>query len=218
MRALVPDANALNPIAEHPRVGFLKPLVTRPNIEVGDYTYYDDPLGPERFEEACVLYHYDFIGDRLIIGKFCAIATDVRFIMNGANHAMTGFSTFPFNIFGEAWRDGFDFATVEAGFRGDTIVGNDVWLGMEALIMPGVKIGDGAIVAARSVVATDIPPYAVYGGNPARLIRRRFDDGTVARLLSVSWWDWPVEEITKNLDAIRGSDITALETAHRSLS
>ncbi|MFT4078298.1 MAG: CatB-related O-acetyltransferase [Rhodomicrobium sp.] len=208
-----PDPTRPYPIAEHPRVGFLKPLITRPTIVVGDYTYYDDPLGPERFEEICVLHHYDFIGDRLVIGKFCAIATGVRFIMNGANHAMTGFSTFPFNIFGEAWREGFDFATIRAGFRGDTMVGNDVWLGMEALIMPGVNIGDGAIIAAHSVVASDVPPYAVVGGNPARLIRRRFDDETIGRLQAVAWWEWSVEKITRNLDAIRGSDIDALEKA-----
>jgi len=208
-----PDPTRPYPIAEHPRVGFLKPLITRPTIVVGDYTYYDDPLGPERFEEACVLHHYDFIGDRLVIGKFCAIATGVRFIMNGANHAMTGFSTFPFNIFGEAWREGFDFATIQAGFRGDTMVGNDVWLGMEALIMPGVNIGDGAIIAAHSVVTSDVPPYAVVGGNPARLMRRRFDDDIIGRLQAVAWWEWSVEKITRNLDAIRGSDIDALEQA-----
>ena len=208
-----PDANVSHPVAGHPRVGFLKPLVTRPNIMVGDYSYYDDPLGPERFEEACVLYHYDFIGDRLVIGKFCAIATGVQFIMNGANHAMTGFSTFPFNIFGEAWQQGFDPASIQAGFRGDTIIDNDVWLGMGVMIMPGVKIGDGAIIAAQSVVTGDVPAYAIAGGNPARIIRRRFDDETIARLVAVSWWNWPVEKITRNLDAIRGSDIGALEKA-----
>ena len=208
-----PDANAAYPIAEHRRVGFLKNLVTRPNIVVGDYSYYDDPLGPERFEDACVLHHYDFIGDRLVIGKFCAIAAGVQFIMNGANHAMTGFSTFPFNIFGEAWRKGFDFATIQAGFRGDTVVGNDVWIGMDAMLMPGVRIGDGAIVAARSVVAKDVPPYTIVAGNPARTVRQRFDDGTVARLLSIAWWNWPIEKITRNLDAIRGADLDALDHA-----
>jgi virginiamycin A acetyltransferase len=208
-----PDANAAHPIAAHQRVGFIKNLVTRPKIVAGDYSYYDDPLRPERFEDACVLHHYDFIGDRLVIGKFCAIAAGVQFIMNGANHAMTGFSTFPFNIFGGTWANGFDFATVQAGFRGDTVVGNDVWIGMEATIMPGITIGDGAIIAAKAVVVKDVPPYAIAAGNPAQTIRRRFDDDTVARLLAIAWWNWPVEKISRNLDAIRGSNLDALEAA-----
>jgi len=195
----------------HPRVGFLKPLVDRPNILVGDYTYYDDPEGPAGFADKCVLYHYDFIGDRLVIGRYCALATGVRFIMNGANHAMGGLSTYPFNIFAEGWEAGFDPASWQAELRGDTIVGNDVWIGMEAMVMPGTRIGDGAIVAARSVVASDVAPYAVVGGNPAREIRRRFDDATIARLLAVAWWDWPAEKVTRNLAAIRGGDIDALE-------
>jgi virginiamycin A acetyltransferase len=208
-----PDPNAAEPVAGHPRVGFIKNLVTRANIVAGDYSYYDDPLGPERFEQACVLYHYDFIGDRLVIGRFCAIAAGVKFIMNGANHSMGGFSTFPFNIFGHGWEDGFDFASVQAGLRGDTVVGNDVWIGTEATIMPGVTIGDGAIVAARSVVTRDLPPYAIAGGNPAQTLRRRFDDETVARLLAVAWWNWPVDRISRNLGAIRGRDLEALERA-----
>jgi virginiamycin A acetyltransferase len=208
-----PDANTAYPLPAHRRVGFLKPLITRANIIVGDYSYYDDPQGPERFENACVLHHYDFLGDRLVIGKFCAVASDVRFIMNGANHALTGFSTFPFNIFGEAWENGFDVASIHAGFRGDTVVGNDVWIGMETMIMPGVTIGDGAIIAARSVVTKDVPAYAIAGGNPAAIIRSRFEPETVSRLLSAAWWDWPVDKITRNLNAIRSMDLDALEKA-----
>lgn len=208
-----PDPNRPYPMPAHPRVGFLKPLIDRPNIEVGDYTYYDDPEGPAGFADKCVLYHYDFIGDRLVIGRYCAIATGVRFIMNGANHAMGGLSTYPFNIFAEGWEAGFDPASWEAEFRGDTVVSNDVWIGMEAMVMPGTRIGDGAIVAARSVVASDVAPYAVVGGNPAREIRRRFDDATIARLLAVAWWDWPAEKVTRNLAAIRGGDISALEAS-----
>lgn len=208
-----PDASLSHPIAEHPRVGFIKNLVTRPNIVAGDYSYYDDPQGPERFEDDCVLYHYPFMGDRLVIGKFCAFASGVRFIMNGANHVLTGFSTFPFGIFGEAWREGFDVSSLAAGSRGDTVVSNDVWIGMEATIMPGVKIGDGAIIAAKSVVTRDVPPYAIVGGNPARLVRIRFEDAAVRRLLEIAWWDWPVDRITRNLAAIRGSDLDALENA-----
>ncbi len=206
-----PRPEIKHPIPMHPRVGFLKPLISRPNIEIGDFTYYDDPDGPDAFAEKCVLHHYEFIGDRLVIGKFTAIAEGARFIMNGANHAMSGFSTYPFNIFGGGWEEGFDETTWERELRGDTVIGNDVWIGMEAVVMPGVTIGDGAIVAARSVVTHDVPPYAIVAGNAARVVKMRFDKQTVRRLLSVAWWDWPVDKITRNLDAIRGADIDRLE-------
>ncbi len=208
-----PNPGIKHPIAMHPRVGFLKPLVSAENIEIGDFTYYDDPDGPDKFVERCVLHHYPFIGDRLIIGKFCAIAEGARFIMNGANHALSGFSTYPFNIFGHGWEEGFDQTTWQREVRGDTVVGNDVWIGMEAIIMPGVTIGDGAIVGAKSVVTHDVPPYSVVAGNPAKAVKTRFDRRTVARLLAVAWWDWPVDKITRNLNAIRGADIAALEAA-----
>lgn len=206
-----PDPRATHPLEHHSRVGFLKPLVTAPNIEVGDFSYYDDPEGPERFQEKCVLYHYDFIGDRLVIGRFCALAQGVRFIMNGANHAMSGFSTYPFNIFGAGWEVGFDPATWQAEIRGDTVIGHDVWIGMEAMVMPGVRIGNGAIVASRAVVVQDVPDYAIVAGNPARIVRMRFGEDIVARLNEIAWWDWPVEKITHSLDAIRGADIGRLE-------
>lgn len=208
-----PHAELKHPIPMHPRIGFLKPLVTADNIEVGDFTYYDDPDGPDKFQEKCVLHHYPFIGDRLIIGKFCAIAEGARFIMNGANHAMSGFSTYPFNIFGGGWEEGFDESTWKRELRGDTVLGNDVWIGMEALILPGVTIGDGAVIAAKSVVPHDVPPYAVVAGNPSKVVKMRFDKRTVERLLAVAWWDWPVDKITRNLNAIRGADIRALEAA-----
>lgn len=208
-----PHPELKHPIPMHKRVGFLKPLVTADNIEVGDFTYYDDPDGPDLFQEKCVLHHYPFIGDKLIIGKFCAIAEGARFIMNGANHAMSGFSTYPFNIFGEGWEVGFDPATWQRELRGDTVLGNDVWIGMEAVILPGVTIGDGAIAAAKSVVTHDVPPYAIVAGNPAKVVKRRFDQRTIDRLLKVAWWDWPVDKITRNLNAIRGADIRALEAA-----
>lgn len=209
-----PNPDIKHPMPMHPRVGFLKPLLEgRPNIEVGAFTYYDDPDGPEHFAERCVLYHYDFVGDRLVIGRFCALAQGVTFVMNGANHAMSGFSTYPFNIFGHGWEQGFDVKTWEAENRGDTTVGHDVWMGMEAMVMPGVTIGHGAIIAARSVVTHDVPPYAIVGGNPARTMRMRFDERTVERLLAIAWWDWPVDRIGRNLDAIRGGDIARLEAA-----
>ncbi|TGP51582.1 CatB-related O-acetyltransferase [bacterium M00.F.Ca.ET.159.01.1.1] len=208
-----PNPNIKHPIAMHPRVGFLKPLVNAPNIEIGDFTYYDDPEGPDKFAEKCVLHHYDFIGDRLVIGKFCAIAEGARFIMNGANHAMSGFSTYPFNIFGHGWEEGFDPKTLSKEIRGDTVLGNDVWIGMDAVIMPGVDIGHGAIVAAKSVVTHDVPPYAIVAGNAARIVKMRFDEFTVRRLLKAAWWDWPVDKISRNLNAIRGADISKLEAA-----
>lgn len=208
-----PNPDTKHPMPLHPRGGFLKPLVDADNIEIGDFTYYDDPAGPEHFVEKCVLYHYPFIGDRLSIGRFCAIAEGAKFVMNGANHAMSGFSTYPFNIFGNGWEEGFDSATWSQELRGDTVIGNDVWIGMEALVMPGVTVGHGAIVAARAVVSRDVPPYAIVAGNPAKVVKTRFDPETVERLLAVAWWDWPVDKVTRNLDAIRGADISRLEQA-----
>ncbi|MAW85427.1 MAG: chloramphenicol acetyltransferase [Phyllobacteriaceae bacterium] len=208
-----PSPDTLYPLAGFPRTVFLKNVITRPNIVVGDYTYFDDPDGAERFEERNVLHHYDFLGDRLVFGRFTAIASGVRFIMNGANHAMGGFSTFPFNIFGNGWEEGFDTATWLEQSKGDTVVGNDVWIGMDSLIMPGVTIGDGAIVATGSVVTSDVAPYTIAGGNPARTVRQRFDDDTVAALLSIAWWNWDAARITANLDAIRGADIDRLRKA-----
>ncbi|HEV7415781.1 MAG TPA: CatB-related O-acetyltransferase [Tianweitania sediminis] len=209
-----PNPNIKHPMAPaHKRVGFLKPIVDAQNIEIGEFTYYDDPNGPEHFVERCVLYHYPFIGDRLVIGRFCALAEGVTFIMNGANHAMSGFSTYPFNIFGHGWETGFDPATWAAENRGDTVVGHDVWIGMQAMIMPGIMIGHGAIIASRAVVVDDVAPYTVVGGNPARPIKQRFQPATAQRLLDLAWWDWPMEKISRNLDAIRGSDLTKLEAA-----
>ncbi|WP_102960784.1 CatB-related O-acetyltransferase [Mangrovicella endophytica] len=208
-----PDPHDVHPVPAHRRIGFLQPIVDDPLIEIGAFTYYDDPDGPEHFVARCVKHHYPFIGDRLIIGRFCAIATGVTFVMNGANHAMTGLSTYPFNIFGHGWEEGFDVASVAAGWRGDTRVGDDVWIGGEAIILPGISIGSGAIVGTRAVVSKDVPPYAIVAGNPAGVVRMRFDEASVGRLLALAWWDWPVEKITRNLGAIRGADIDALERA-----
>lgn len=188
-----------------PEIGFLKAFVDSPLIEVGDYTYFHDPEGPQDFQRRNVLYHFDFIGDRLIIGKFCAIAQGVRFIMNGANHPMAGFSTYPFHIFGGSWIHAHAEGEGQTN-RGDTIVGNDVWIGYDAVIMPGVRIGDGAIIGSCAVVTKDVPPYAIVGGNPARVIRQRFSDEVVAHLLRIQWWHWPVERITANLSRITSID------------
>lgn len=176
---LGPNPNDKAPMKGFPQVGFLKNFISRENIIVGDYTYYDDPAGPERFESN-VLYHFDFIGDKLNIGKFCAIAKDVKFIMNGANHQVSGFSTYPFYIFGNGWEKAAP-KPEDLPFKGDTCIGNDVWIGYNATIMPGVKIGHGAIVASQSIVTKDVPPYAVVGGNPATVIKLRFKQ-TVSQL------------------------------------
>lgn len=194
-----------------PQVCYIKNTVTNPNILIGDYTYYDDPDDSENFERN-VLYHFPFIGDKLIIGKFCALARGVRFIMNGANHKLSGISTYPFQIFGNGW----ETVMPEPGalpYKGDTVIGNDVWIGYEALIMPGVKIGNGAIVSSRSVVVSDVPAYTIVGGNPAKPIKRRFEPEVVERLEAIAWWDWDVEQITEHLDLIVAGDVEALARA-----
>lgn len=196
----IPSPETLHPVEGHSRVVFLKPLITAPHITVGDYTYYDDPGDPAAFERENVLYAYG--PERLIIGKYCALATGVRFLMAGANHPTIGVSAFPFAIFGGEWRE----RTVDLVYampnRGDTVVGNDVWIGYQATIMPGVTIGDGAIVATGSLVTKDVPPYGIVGGNPATLIRSRFGEEDVKRLLRAAWWDWPVELVTEHARTI----------------
>ncbi|WP_417789609.1 Vat family streptogramin A O-acetyltransferase [Terasakiella pusilla] len=204
-----PDPNDKEPMKGFPQVGYLKNFITRENIVVGDYTYYDDPDGPENFEQN-VLYHFPFIGDTLRIGKFCAIAKNVTFIMNGANHKLSGFSTYPFQIFGKGWEKVMP-DTTDLPFKGDTEIGHDVWIGYDATIMPGVKISHGAVIASKSVVTSDVPPYSIVGGNPAQLIKKRFDDQTIQNLLDIAWWDWDAEKITANLEAIVGNDLTALK-------
>jgi virginiamycin A acetyltransferase len=209
---LGPSPDRPYPLAELPRIGFLKPLITKPNIVVGDYTYYDDPKGPERFEAENVLYHFAETGDKLIIGKFCALAQGVKFIMNGANHKLDGFSTYPFFIFGNGW----EYSTPAADEfpnKGDTILENDVWLGYESLVMPGVKIGNGAIVASRAVVTRDVPPYTIVAGNPARVVKRRFADAVIAELQQIKWWDWSADKISRHLRSIASDDIAALRGA-----
>lgn len=206
-----PSPDTTYPLPDFPQICFLKNIISRPNIAIGDFTYYDDPDGVENFEKN-VLYHFPFIGDRLTIGKFCAIARGVKFIMNGANHQMNGISTFPFFIFGNGWETARP-AENELPYKGDTVIGNDVWIGYDALIMAGVTIGDGAIIAARAVVTADVPPYAIVGGNPARILRHRFDPEGVRRLQAVAWWNRPMAWISKHLKQIRGGDLHALEAA-----
>ncbi|MBL9058808.1 MAG: CatB-related O-acetyltransferase [Mangrovicoccus sp.] len=214
MSAAGPSPDVLHPLPGFPRVAFLKPLAQgRANVEVGEFAYCDDPDDATAFFDRNVLYHYDFVGDRLVIGRFVALAAGVKILMNGGSHPMTGFSTYPFNVFGGGWEAGFDPNSWAAGNRGDTVIGADVWIGTEAMILPGVTVGPGAIIAARTVVSHDVPAYAVVAGNPARVTRHRFDAATIERLLAIAWWDWPLDRISRNLDAIRGADLAALEAA-----
>jgi virginiamycin A acetyltransferase len=206
-----PSPFELHPMKGFPQVCFIKNTVSNPQIIIGDYTYYDDPDGSENFERN-VMYLYPFMGDKLVIGKFCAIAKDVKFIMNGANHKMNCLSTYPFSIFGNGWERVTPHLE-DLPFKGDTVVGNDVWIGYDSLIMPGVQIGDGAIIASRSVVVDDVPAYAIVGGNPAKTIRKRFSEDTVKTLLEIKWWDWDVGKISRNLEIITSTDLPALLSA-----
>lgn len=208
-----PDPSVQFPIAGDRHTVFLKSIITSPFIEVGDFTYYNDPDGPERFEERCVLQHFDRLGDRLVIGRFCALATGIRFFMSGANHPLDIFSGYPFDQMAQSWRDGFDEDSLLPLARGDITVGHDVWIGNGATILPGVQIGNGAVVATQAVVTKDVPAYGIVAGNPARLLRLRFDEETIATLQSIAWWNWPIGNITRNLAAIRSNDVTALSAA-----
>jgi virginiamycin A acetyltransferase len=209
----LPDDSRPFPVDGWKGTRYLRTIVKNPQIIVGDFSYYDDSRGPEHFESRCVRYLFDFVGDRLVIGKFVAIGQAAQFIMNGANHPMSGFSTFPWSSF-EGWKEN---APVEWGNRGDTIIGNDVWIGREAVLMPGVSIGHGVIIGAHAVVAKDVPPFAVVVGNPARVVKLRFDAATIDRLLAIAWWDWPVAHIARHVPAIAGADLAALEQAGRAL-
>lgn len=204
-----PAPDTVYPQPNNKRLVFLKNVVNNPNIIVGDYTYYDAVETPEDFEQN-VLYHFDFVGDKLIIGAFCSIAEGATFIMNGGNHRTDWFTNYPFPVFGLGWEHAMPDSWPN---KGDTVIGNDVWIGYGATIMPGVTIGDGAIIASKSVVTKDVSPYAVVGGNPAKVIRRRFDEDVIDRLLEIQWWTWDIEKITRNLEVICGGDIAALEAA-----
>lgn len=190
---------------------YLNTVISNPNIIVGDYTVYNDfTADPVLFEKNNVLYHYPVNNDRLIIGKFSSIACGAKFIFNCANHTLKSLSTYTFPLFYDEW--GLEKGDVAGAWdnKGDIVIGNDVWIGYEAIIMAGVTIGDGAIVGARAVVTKDIPPYTIVGGVPAREIRLRFDEETVLKLLGLQWWDWPVEKIRQSLPSIMNGDLEAL--------
>ncbi|MDO6390559.1 CatB-related O-acetyltransferase [Pontibacter sp. BT731] len=203
-----PDPENTFPLAHHHNLVFLKNIIRNPNIVVGDYTYYHDMDDPHNFEKN-VLYHFDFIGDKLCIGKFCAIASGVKFIMNGGNHETSPVSTYPFAIFANGWEQA-DAGTDKYPYKGDTVVGNDVWIGYEAVIMPGVRIGNGAIVATKAVVTRDVPDYAIVAGNPAQVVKMRFTESEITQLLQIAWWDWSIEKITRNLPYITAADVARL--------
>lgn len=202
-----PDKNQVFPIADYKRLCFLKNIITNPQIQVGAYTYYDDFEDVHNFERN-VKYLFDFIGDRLIIGKFCMIASDVTFMMNGANHLSKSISSYPFAVFGEGWEKAMEGKSYP--YKGDTIIGNDVWIGYGATIMPGVQIGDGAIIASKSVVTRDVAPYTIVGGNPAQEIKKRFSTEKIEKLLALKWWDWPIERISQNVPHLTGDQVEAL--------
>ena len=200
-----PDPNAIYPNENIKQIVYIKNVITRQNIEVGEYTYYDDIDGAESFEDN-VTHHYEFIGDKLIIGKFCAIARGIEFVMNGANHRMNSVTTYPFNIMGGGWEKHTPSLN-ELPLKGDTVVGNDVWIGQNVTVMPGVHIGDGAIIGANSVVTKDIPPYTISAGNPCRVKKKRFDDKVIEHLLKIKWWNWNIDKIFDNMDALCSGDL-----------
>ena len=206
--------NHIYPRPHDKQTVYLKDVVTGPNIEIGDYTIYNDfAHDPRDFEKNNVLYHYPVNGDKLVIGRFCSVACGAKFLFTSGNHSMRSLSNYTFPIFFDEWdldakniRDAWDN-------KGDIVIGNDVWIGYEAVILSGVKIGDGAVIGARAVVTKDVPPYTVVGGVPAKTIRKRFDDATVEKLLALRWWGWDKEKIKRSISAIQSGNIAALECA-----
>lgn len=202
----IPAPNEIFP-NEYKTSCFIKNVITAPNIIVGDYTYYDDALAPTEFEKNNVLFNYPEFGDKLIIGKFCSIASGTKFIMGSANHRLGSVTTYPFNVFGGSWQENTPDHMSQLPFKGDIVIGNDVWISRESIIMPGVKIGDGAIIAAYSVVTKDVEPYSVVGGNPVRFIKKRFNDELIELLLEFKWWDLPPEKLVTVLPLLCDFDL-----------
>ena len=200
----------------YPRTGdrqtiYLKNVITDPNISVGEYTMYNDFVhDPTQFERNNVLYHYPVNHDSLTIGKFCSIACGAKFLFNSANHTMRSLSTYPFPLFFEEWD--LDKKNIADSWdnKGDVVIGNDVWIGYEAVILAGVTIGDGAVIGARAVVTKDVSPYTIVGGVPAKPIRKRFSENVIAQLLELKWWNWPKERIIQNIEAIQSGNFARL--------
>ena len=205
-----PDPDVVFPVPGYRTVIYVKPAVKNPNIIVGDFTYISDTDF-----ESHVTHHYDFYGDRLIIGKFCQIAGGVNFIMNGVNHQMNAVSTYPFYIL-EGWDQEVP-ALERMPLKGDTVVENDVWIGQNATILPGVHIGNGAIIGANSVVGSDVPPYTIVAGNPARFVRKRFDDELIGLMQRLEWWNLPVEKINNLIPVLSNPDLEVVREALKTL-
>ena len=203
-----PNPLTVFPLQNYNKLCFLKNIIKNPKIIVGDYTYYDDFENTENFEKN-VKYLFDFTYDRLIIGKFCMIASDVQFLMNGANHLIDSISTYPFAVFGNGWERAMEGRSYPN--RGNTEIGNDVWIGYKAVIMPGIKIGNGAIIGSFSVVTKNVEPYTIVGGNPAKEIRKRFSDSEISLLEEIQWWNWSADKITRNVHLLTGKDIPELK-------
>ena len=201
-------SDKIYPRTEDKETVYLKNVVTDPSIIVGDFTMYNDFVNdPQQFEKNNVLYHYPINHDKLKIGKFCSIACGAKFLFNSANHTMKSLSTYPFPIFFEEW--GLDVRDITSAWdnKGDIVIGNDVWIGYEAVIMAGVTIGDGAIIGTRAVVTKDVPPYTIVGGVPAKEIRKLFSEEMIAHLLNAKWWGWPIERISQNIEAIKAGKV-----------
>ncbi len=204
--------NKIYPRTADTQTVYLKNVIQNPNIRVGEYTMYHDFVhDPREFEKNNVLYHYPINQDRLMIGKFCSIACGAKFLFNSANHKLSALSTYPFPLFFAAW--GLDRSNVADAWdnKGDIVIGNDVWIGYEAVILAGVTIGDGAVIGTRAVVTKDVPPYTIVGGVPARPIRKRFSDEIIAALQQLEWWDWSKERIAQNIAAIQAGKIENLQ-------
>lgn len=212
----LPNPNDIFP-SEYKTTCFIKNVITAPNIFVGDYTYYDDPVDPTTFERSNVLFNWPEFGDKLYIGKFCAIASGVKFIMGSANHRTSSVSTYPFNVFGGKWAEKTPPHLAQLPFKGDTVIGNDVWIGRESIIMPGVRIGNGAIIAAYSVVTKDVEAYTMAGGNPIKPIKKRFDEELIGLLQDLRWWDFAPEQLADFLPVLCDSNLEAVRQKIKNL-
>lgn len=203
---MFPDPNKARPNPDVPGIVYIKNIVKNPNIIIGDYTYYFDNTGNDNFEDH-VTNFYSFSKDKLIIGKFCDIATGIEFVMNAANHRMNCATTYPFYIMGNGWGSAIAPHESELPNKGDTVIGNDVWIGQNVTVMPGVHIGDGAIIGANAVVASNIPAYSIAVGNPARVVKKRFDDELINLLEELKWWDKDIEEINELIPLLSNSNL-----------
>lgn len=206
------DPTKIYPRSNDKKTVYLKNVVTDPSIIVGDFTIYNDFVNdPCKFEKNNVLYHYPVNHEKLLIGKFCSIACGVKFLFNSANHTQISLSTYPFPIFFEEWDLNVRDVPVAWDNKGDIVIGNDVWIGYEALIMSGVTIGDGAVIGSRTIITKDVAPYTIIGGAPAKVIRKRFSDHVISELLRMKWWNWPADRIKKHIWDIQSGNVCFMQ-------